>query len=95
MNGTTMREQLLKVRSGWDTLPGIVDALGKLPAILSAMPAAPVVIGAVTRIAADAIAGELRRRGPSARLVDLCAAHGLDETVATEIYGVMVDDVRA
>lgn len=90
-----MRDRLAEMRGTFDSLPGIVDALGKLPAALRAMPPAPVVIGALTRVAADAIAGELRRRGPSARLVDLCAAHGLDESVAAELYETLVDEVRA
>jgi hypothetical protein len=83
------------MRGTWDSLPGIVDALGKLPATLHAMPPAPVVIGALTRVVADAIAGELRRRGPSTRFADLCEARGLDPAVAAELFETLVDDVRA
>jgi hypothetical protein len=94
MNGT-FRENLTKVRGTVDSLPGIVEALGKLPGILRAMPPAPVITGALSRMAGDAIAGELRRRGPSVRLCTICEAHGLDPLVAAEIFETLVDEVRA
>ncbi len=77
-------------RTKIDSLPSLMDAIGKLPAALRDLPPAPVIIGAASRMVADAVGKELQRRGPSAGFMAAAAASGLDEPSALRLHDELV-----
>jgi hypothetical protein len=81
---------LADARSKIDSLPAIVEALGKLPAALRDLPPAPVILGAASRMVADAIAKELTHRGPSPGFLAACSAAGVDDARAHVLFDELV-----
>ncbi len=95
LKGFPSAESLAGTKGAMEALPAIMDALGRIPATLRAMPPAPVILGAASRVIATAIGNELEARGPSARFMAVCAGAGIDETAALALHSAIVDEIRS
>jgi hypothetical protein len=84
---------LADARTKIDSLPSLVDAVAKLPGIMRDLPAAPVIMGAASRMVADAIAHELTRRGPSPGFLSVAQAAGLDDLTANQLHEQLVAEL--